>query len=88
MPDNVCLATDPSTEVCPDFALDIYALLHVDLQRGTDASNDNIVSASLSFGQMSTMNGCNDGTLNRLQQLKLLTRLSSSDEHKKMRPNN
>ena len=43
MPDDVRLATDPSTEVCPDFASDIYAPLRVDLQRGTDASNDDIM---------------------------------------------
>jgi len=43
MPEDLRLATDPSTEVCPDFASDIYAPLRDDLQRGTAASNEDIV---------------------------------------------
>jgi len=43
MPEDLRLATDPSTEVCPDFALDIYAPLRDDLQRGMAASNEDIV---------------------------------------------
>jgi len=43
MPEDLRLATDPSTEVCPDFASDIYTPLRDDLQRGTAASNEDIV---------------------------------------------
>jgi len=44
MPEDGALLTNPSNEVCPNFAADLFRLLRDDIRQGTEASDDDVIA--------------------------------------------